>query len=46
MINEPLINALNCAIQVLEGNGGGFSSQEQYNAKLELMKLLAQEESK
>jgi hypothetical protein len=31
-MNKPLINALNCALAVLRGTGGGFSPHEKANA--------------
>ena len=39
------INALKCAIVVLEGTDGGYTETQKYKAKLELEKLLAEEES-
>jgi len=40
------INALACAIAVLEGTAGGYSPHEKMNAKLKLMEMLAEEEQK
>lgn len=45
-MNADRINALACAISVLDGSGDGFSADEKYAAKQELMKALAEEEHK
>lgn len=45
-MNEKLVNALSCAIAVLDGSGGGYSPEEKSAAKIELMALLESEASK
>jgi hypothetical protein len=44
--NLKLIQALQCAVQVLDGDAGGFSEVEKYNAKVELMALIVREEGR
>lgn len=44
-MNADRINALRVAIEVLDGEGGGYSQDEKYAAKVELMKALAEEET-
>lgn len=45
-MNQDRVNALLCAIAVLDGTSGGYSPHEKYNAKLLLMDMLAEEEKK
>ncbi len=45
-MNIERVSALRCAIEVLDGEGGGYSKEDKYKSKVELMKALAEEESK
>ena len=42
-MNEVRINALACAIAVLEGTAGGYTLKDKQEAKEELRKILQEE---
>lgn len=45
-MNMERIAALRLAVEILDGEGGGYSKEEKYKAKLELMNALVEEERK
>jgi hypothetical protein len=45
-MNADRITALRCAVAVLDGSAGGYTETAKYQAKIELMKMLAEEEKK
>jgi hypothetical protein len=45
-MNLERIAALRCAVELLDGEGGGYSPEDKYKAKLELMKAILEEEGK
>jgi len=42
--DAELINALACAIAVLDGTAGGYTNKEKYAAKVRLLTLLGEAE--
>jgi hypothetical protein len=45
-MTQAQLNALRCAIAVLDGSAGGYTLKEKYDAKVELMALLVREQGR